>query len=105
MAHCNHPKYPAWTRLVSLIVERRIHSDTPTAPRKLFRGKLHITKVRFLTMLTREEITEIYEGDPKALISLIQNLEKRIEEQNVKITELEKQVHILKSRCFGYFKE
>ena len=41
-------------------------------------------------MLTREEITEIYEGDPKALISLIQNLEKRIEEQNVKITELEK---------------
>jgi hypothetical protein len=56
-------------------------------------------------MLTREEITEIYEGDPKALISLIQNLEKRIEEQNVKITELEKQVHILKSRCFGYFKE
>ena len=56
-------------------------------------------------MLTREEITEIYEGDPKALISLIQNLEKRMEEQNVKITELEKQVHILKSRYFGYFKE
>lgn len=52
-------------------------------------------------MLTREEITEIYEGDPKALVSLIQNLEKRIEEQNVKIAELEEQVKILKSRCLG----
>ena len=35
-------------------------------------------------MLTREEITEIYEGDPKVVISLIQNLEKRIEEQDTK---------------------
>ena len=43
-------------------------------------------------MLTREEITEIYEGDPKALVSLIQNLEKRIEEKDAKIAELEEQV-------------
>ena len=50
-------------------------------------------------MVTYEEITEIYEGDPKALVSLIQNLENRIEEQNVKIAELEEQVKILKSRC------
>jgi chromosome segregation and condensation protein ScpB len=56
-------------------------------------------------MLTREEITEIYEGDPKALISLIQNLEKRMEEQNVKITELEQQVKILKSHCLGDYKK
>jgi hypothetical protein len=48
-------------------------------------------------MLTKEEIDEIYEGDPKALISLIQNLENRIEEQNVKIAELDEQVKILKS--------
>lgn len=52
-------------------------------------------------MLTTEEITEIYEGDPKALVSLIQNLDKRIEEQNVKIAELEEQVKNLKSRCLG----
>ena len=56
-------------------------------------------------MLTREEITEVYEGDPKALISLIQNLEKRIEEQSIKIAELEKQVQILTSRYSGDFKE
>jgi flagellar biosynthesis chaperone FliJ len=56
-------------------------------------------------MLTREEITEIYEGDPKALISLIQNLDKRIEEQNSKITELEEQVKILNSRYSGNSKE
>ncbi len=42
-------------------------------------------------MLTREEITDIYEGDPKALVSLIQKLEARI-------AELEEQVKILKSR-------
>jgi hypothetical protein len=49
-------------------------------------------------MPTREEITEIYEGDPKAVISIIQNLEKRMEEQDIKIAELEEQVKILKSR-------
>ena len=53
-------------------------------------------------MLTNEEITEIFEGDPKAVISIIQNLEKRIEEQDIKIAELEEQVKILKS---GKFKE
>jgi hypothetical protein len=56
-------------------------------------------------MLTREEMTDIYEGDPKALISLIQNLDKRIEEQNSKIAELEKQVKILESRYSGNSKE
>jgi hypothetical protein len=49
-------------------------------------------------MLTRDEITGIYEGDPKAVISIIQNLENRIEEQNIRIAELEKQVNALKSR-------
>jgi hypothetical protein len=49
-------------------------------------------------MLTREEMTDIYEGDPKAVISIIQNLEKRKEEQDIKIAELEKQVNALKSR-------
>ena len=83
----------------------RIRINTSPAPRKLFRGKLHITIGSFLIMLTREEITEIYEGDPKALISLIQNLDKRIEEQNSKITELEEQVKILKSRYSGNSKE
>jgi hypothetical protein len=56
-------------------------------------------------MLTKEEVTEVYEGDPKALVSLIQNLEKRIEGQNVRIAELEEQVKILKSRSVGDFKE
>jgi hypothetical protein len=53
-------------------------------------------------MLTRGEITEVYEGDPKAVISIIQNLEKRIEEQDIKIAELEEEIKILKS---GKFKE
>jgi chromosome segregation and condensation protein ScpB len=53
-------------------------------------------------MLTNEEIIEIFEGDPKAVISIIQNLEKRIEEQDIKIAELEEEIKILKS---GKFKE
>ena len=56
-------------------------------------------------MLTKEEITEVYEDDPKALVYLIQNLEKRIKGQNVRIAELEEQVNILKSRRLGNFKE
>ena len=56
-------------------------------------------------MVTREDITEIYEGDPKALVSLIQNLEKRIEGQNARIADLEEQVKILNSRSVGDFKE
>lgn len=48
-------------------------------------------------MVTQEDITWIYEGDPKAVISIIQNLENRIKEQDIKIAKLEEQVKTLKS--------
>ena len=83
----------------------RIRASTSPAWKLFSRKIVYNHKFIFLTMLTREEITEVYEGDPKALISLIQNLEKRIEKQNIKIAELEKQVQILTSRYSGDFKE
>jgi hypothetical protein len=49
-------------------------------------------------MVTREDINGIYEGDPKVVISIIQNLENRIKEQDIKIAKLEEQVKTLKSR-------
>lgn len=49
-------------------------------------------------MLTREEILVIYEAGPEAVISVIQRLETIIEEQAIRIAELEERVRILESR-------
>jgi len=49
-------------------------------------------------MLTREEILVIYEAGPEAVISVIQRLETIIEEQSIRIAELEERVKVLESR-------
>jgi hypothetical protein len=49
-------------------------------------------------MLTREEILVIYESGPDAVISVIQRLETIIEEQSIRIAELEERVKVLESR-------
>jgi len=49
-------------------------------------------------MLTREEILVIYEAGPEAVISVIQRLETIIEEQAIRIAELEERVKVLESR-------
>ena len=49
-------------------------------------------------MLTREEIFVIYEAGPEAVISVIQRLENIIEEQVVRIAELEERVKIVEAR-------
>ena len=49
-------------------------------------------------MLTREEILEIYETGPEAVIAVIQRLGYIIEEQTIRIAELEERVRILESR-------
>ena len=49
-------------------------------------------------MLTREEILIIYDAGPEAVISVIQRLETIIEEQSIRIAELEERVKVLESR-------
>jgi len=49
-------------------------------------------------MLTREEILEIYEAGPEAVIPVIQRLESIIEKQDSQIAELEERVRVLESR-------
>ena len=49
-------------------------------------------------MLTREEILVIYETGPEAVIFAIQRLEAIIEEQAIRIAELEERVKVLESR-------
>ena len=49
-------------------------------------------------MLTREEILSIYDAGPEAVISVIQRLESIIEEQAIRIAELEERVRVLESR-------
>ncbi len=49
-------------------------------------------------MLTREEILSIYDAGPEAVISVIQRLETIIEEQAIRIAELEERVRVLESR-------
>ncbi len=49
-------------------------------------------------MLTREEILVIYEAGPEAVISVIQRLETIIDEQSIRIAELEERVKVLESR-------
>ncbi|MCC4765932.1 IS66 family transposase, partial [Methanosarcina sp. DH1] len=49
-------------------------------------------------MLTREEILEIYESGPEAVIAVIQRLESIIEKQDSQIAELEERVRVLESR-------
>jgi hypothetical protein len=49
-------------------------------------------------MLTREEILIIYDAGPEAVISAIQRLETIIEEQSIRIAELEERVKVLESR-------
>lgn len=49
-------------------------------------------------MLTREEILTIYEAGPETVISVIQRLETIIEEQAIRIAELEERVKVLESR-------
>jgi|APIni6443716594_1056825.scaffolds.fasta_scaffold690756_2 hypothetical protein len=46
-------------------------------------------------MLTREETLEIYKTGSEAVISLIQRLKTIIEEQIIRITELEERVRLL----------
>jgi len=43
-------------------------------------------------MLTREEILEIYEAGPEAVIAVIQRLEYIIEKQSSQIAELEERI-------------
>ena len=49
-------------------------------------------------MLTHEEILEIYETGPEAVIAVIQRLEYIIEKQDFQIAELEERVRVLESR-------
>ena len=49
-------------------------------------------------MLTREEILEIYEAGPEAVIPVIQRLESIIKTQDSQIAELEERVRVLESR-------
>lgn len=49
-------------------------------------------------MLTREEILSIYDAGPEAVISVIQRLETIIEDQAIRIAELEERVRVLESR-------
>ena len=49
-------------------------------------------------MLTREEILEIYEAGPEAVITVIQRLESIIEKQASQIAELEERVRVLEAR-------
>ncbi|BBL65741.1 Mobile element protein [Methanosarcina mazei TMA] len=49
-------------------------------------------------MLTREEILIIYDSGPEAVISVVQRLETIIEEQSIRIAELEERVKVLESR-------
>ena len=49
-------------------------------------------------MLTREEILVIYEAGSEAVIFAIQRLEAIIEEQAIRIAELEERVKVLESR-------
>ena len=49
-------------------------------------------------MLTREEILVIYETGPETVIFVIQRLEAIIEEQVIRIAELEERVKGLESR-------
>jgi len=48
-------------------------------------------------MLTHEEILEIYETGPEAVIAVIQRLEHIIEKQDFQIAELEERVRVLES--------
>lgn len=49
-------------------------------------------------MFTREDLLEIYKAGPEAVISVIQRLETIIEEQSIRISELEERVKLLESR-------
>ena len=49
-------------------------------------------------MLTREEILTIYEAGPETVIYVIQKLETIIEEQAIRIAELEERVKVLEYR-------
>jgi type II secretory pathway component PulJ len=49
-------------------------------------------------MLSHEEILSIYEAGPEAVISVIQRLETIIEEQAIRISELEERVKVLEAR-------
>jgi len=49
-------------------------------------------------MLTREEILEIYEAGPEAVIAVIQRFEDIIEKQSSQIAELEERVRVLEAR-------
>ena len=65
-----------------------------------FRGKIayKLNLILIFIMLTREEILVIYEAGPEAVISVIQRLETIIEEQAIRIAELEERVKVLESR-------
>jgi len=54
--------------------------------------------ISIIIMLTREEILEIYNAGPEAVIYVIQRLETIIEEQAIRIAELEERVRLLESR-------
>ncbi|AKB18415.1 Mobile element protein [Methanosarcina sp. WWM596] len=49
-------------------------------------------------MLTREEILEIYEAGPEAVIAAIQRFDYIIEKQVFQISELEERVRVLEAR-------